>query len=58
MAKAIYMSVLAATLAIPVFIASRAKDAKSGARQVRKAFLVFVVLYVGALIYVLPRLSK
>lgn len=57
MAKAIFMSLLVSTIVIPAFVAKRAKDATSGARQVQKLFFVFAVLYVAAVLYIVPRLS-
>jgi hypothetical protein len=51
------MSLLVSTIVIPAFVAKRAKDATSGARQVQKLFLVFAVLYVAAVLYIVPRLS-
>ncbi len=56
MGKAIFISLLVATIWIPVFIAKRARGARSGVRDVQKAFLVFSVLYVAAVLYVVPRL--
>jgi len=54
--KLALMSVLIATIWIPVAIAAKTSDARIGAKRVQKHFFVFFALYVVTILYVLPRL--
>lgn len=56
MKKLVLMSVLIATVWIPLALAAKYPDARSGARKVQKRFFVFFTLYVLTVLYVLPRL--
>ena len=50
------MSVLIATVWIPLVLAAKNPDARGGARKVQKQFFWFFVLYVLTIVYILPRL--
>ena len=56
MKKIALMSVLIATLWIPLAVAARTHNARVGARKVQKHFFIFFAIYVVALLYILPRL--
>lgn len=56
MKKLILMSILIATFAIPFVFSARKVDPRRTVRVVQKRFLVFCVVYVIAVLYVMPRL--
>lgn len=55
MAKALVLSIIAMTFAIPIFFARDAR-AKRGLRRTLLAFGAFCVVYAVGIIFVLPRL--
>ena len=55
MQKLVLMSVLIATFAIPMIYAGKGKPRRT-LPKMQKAFAIFCVLYVLAIVYVMPRL--
>ena len=55
MQKLILMSMLIATLWIPI-VAARRPDARRGVKLVQKRFLIFCVIWTFAVLYIMPRL--
>jgi hypothetical protein len=53
--KLVLMSMLIATLWIPIVLARRA-DARRGVKLMQKRFFAFIAVWVLAVLYVLPRL--
>ena len=56
MKKLTLMSVLIATFALPMIIASRNVDPRRVPRILQKRFLTFCVIYVIMVLYIAPRL--
>jgi len=54
--KLALMSVLIATIWIPVAVAARTTDARIGAKRVQWQFFAFFAIYVVVILWVLPRL--
>jgi hypothetical protein len=55
MRKLLLMGILLGTFVIPI-MAARSPDPRRALRQVRKRFAWFVVLWIFAILYIMPRL--
>jgi hypothetical protein len=56
MKKLALMSVLIATIWIPLAIAARSTDAREGMRRTQKQFLIFFAIWTVMVLYIVPRL--
>jgi hypothetical protein len=56
MKKFVLMSVLIATIWIPLAIAARSPDAREGMRRTQKQFLIFFAIWTVMVLYIVPRL--